>query len=42
MELYNFQGQQLYLTGNERQAFAASANNTEREVRRFALFYYMA
>ena len=37
MELYDPQGQRLYLTDNERQAFAKAANNAPRDVRTFCL-----
>jgi integrase len=37
MELYDSQGQRLYLTDNERQAFAKAANASERDIRTFCL-----
>jgi integrase/recombinase XerD len=37
MELYDPTGQRLYLTDNERQAFAKAANASERDIRTFCL-----
>jgi hypothetical protein len=37
MELFDPQGHRLYLTAEEREAFIATANNAQREVRTFCL-----